>query len=157
LTSKVHLACDGRGRPLGWVITGGNINDTTMMAAALEQIRVPRPVGRPRQRPDRVIADKGYPSRKNRAWLRERTIATTIPERDDQIAHRQKKPGRPIDFGDAQQKRYKGRNVVERCFSKLKQWRGIAMRSDKTARAYRAAIALAATLIWIKTDLINTP
>ncbi|GAB2519283.1 hypothetical protein GCM10027064_16150 [Microbacterium petrolearium] len=51
---------------------------------------------------------------------------------------------------------YKGRNVVERCFNKLKQWRGIAMRSDKTARSYRAAIALAATLIWIKTDLIHT-
>ena len=45
------------------------------------------------------------------------------------------------------------RNVVERCFNKLKQWRGIAMRSDKLARNYRAAISLAATLIWIKTDL----
>jgi transposase len=51
---------------------------------------------------------------------------------------------------------YRGRNVVERCFNKLKQWRGIAMRSDKTARSYRAAISLAATLIWIKTDVINT-
>nr|WP_167131773.1 transposase [Microbacterium chengjingii] len=40
-------------------------------------------------------------------------------------------------------------------FNKLKQWRGIAMRSDKTARAYRAAIVLAATLIWIKTDLVR--
>ncbi|MTE24116.1 transposase, partial [Microbacterium sp. ZXX196] len=50
----------------------------------------------------------------------------------------------------------KGRNVVERCFNKLKQWRGIAMRSDKTVRSYRAAIALAATLIWITTDLIHT-
>lgn len=156
MTSKVHLVCDGRGRPLSWVITGGNINDTTMMAATLDQIRVPRPVGRPRQRPDRVIADKGYPSKKNRAWLRERKIPATIPERADQIGHRRKKPGRPIEFGDEQKKRYKGRNVVERCFNKLKQWRGIAMRSDKTARAYRAAITLAATLIWIKTDLIHT-
>lgn len=153
LTSKVHLVCDGRGRPLSWVITGANINDTTMMTATLEQIHVPRAVGRPRRRPDRVLADKGYPSKKNRAWLRERKIAATIPERDDQIAHRRRKPGRPIDFGEAQQERYKGRNVVERCFNKLKQWRGIAMRSDKTARSYRAAIALAATLIWIKTDL----
>ena len=51
---------------------------------------------------------------------------------------------------------YRGRNVVERCFNKLKQWRGIAMRTDKTARSYRAAIHLAATLIWIKTDLVNT-
>jgi transposase len=138
------------------MITGGNINDTTMMAAVLEDIRVPRPgKGRPRTRPDRVVADKGYPSRANRAWLREGGIAATIPERDDQIAHRRKKPGRPIDFGD-QQERYKGRNVVERCFNRLKQWRGIAMRSDKLLRSYRAAVSLAATLIWITSDLVNT-
>ncbi|WAM20099.1 hypothetical protein OYT95_39145 (plasmid) [Rhodococcus sp. JS3073] len=60
-----------------------------------------------------------------------------------------------LRFGDEQKERHKGRNVVERCFNKLKQWRGIAMRSDKTARAYRAAITLAATLIWIKTDLTH--
>jgi transposase len=139
------------------IITGGNINDTTMMTAVLEDIRVPRAgKGRPRARPDRVLADKGYPSRKNRAWLRGRGTAATIPERDDQIAHRRKKPGRPIDFGDQQKERYKGRNVVERCFNRLKQWRGIAMRSDKLPRSYRAAVSLAATLIWIKSDSINT-
>jgi transposase len=139
------------------VLTGGNVSDTTMMVTTLEDIWVPRTaLGRPRTRPDRVMADKGYPSKANRAWLRERGIAATIPEREDQIAHRRKKPGRPIDFGPAQKKRYKGRNVVERCFNKLKQWRGIAMRSDKLARNYRAGICLAAALIWIKTDLINT-
>ncbi|WP_349310644.1 IS5 family transposase [Microbacterium sp. MM2322] len=157
LTTKLHLVCDGRGRPLGMMVTGGNVNDTTMMTAVLKDICVPRAgKGRPRTRPDRVLADKGYPSKANRAWLRDRGIAATIPERDDQIAHRRKKPGRPIDFGDQQNTRYRGRNVVERCFNRLKQWRGIALRSDKTARSYRAAITLAATLIWIKTDLIGT-
>src|SRR3954451_13026912 len=74
LTTKLHVVCDGRGRPLGMMITGGNINDTTMMTAVLEDIRVPRAgKGRPRTRPDRVLADKGYPSRANRAWLRERS------------------------------------------------------------------------------------
>ena len=53
--------------------------------------------------------------------------------------------------------RYRGRNVVECCFTRLKQWRGIAMRSDKTARHHRAAIALAAILVSIKTDVIHTP
>src|SRR3954452_18276906 len=96
LTTKLHVVCDGRGRPLGMMITGGNINDTTMMTAVLEDIRVPRAgKGRPRTRPDRVLAAKGYPSRANRAWLREGGIAATIPERDDQIAYRRKKPGRP--------------------------------------------------------------
>lgn len=84
-------------------------------------------------------------------WLHERGIAVTIPEREDQIAHRRKRPGRPIDFGDEQKHRYRGRNVVERFFNKLKQWRGIAMRSDKTARNYHAGVCLAATLQWLPT------
>lgn len=137
------------------VITAGNINDTTMMTTVLGSISVPRVGGgRPRGRPDRVLADKGYPSKANRAWLREHGIAATIPEREDQIAHRRRrKPGRPIDFGVAQQERYRGRNVIERCFTQLKQWRGIAMRSDKTARNYHAGICLAATLHWLDTTL----
>jgi len=157
LTCKVHLVADGKGRPLSWLATAGNVNDTTMMSAVLDGIWVPRAGrGRPRTRPDRVLADKGYPSKANRAWLRRRGIAATIPERDDQIAHRRRRPGRPIDFGDQQKARYRARNVVERCFNKLKQWRGIAMRTDKLARNYRAAITLAATLIWLRTTLINT-
>lgn len=81
--------------------------------------------------------------------MRRTGLSATIPERDDQIAHRRKRPGRPIDFGDEQRARYRGRNVVERCFNKLKRWRGIAMRSDKTARNYRAGLCLAATLHWL--------
>lgn len=127
-----------------------------MLRLTMEQIRVPGVRGRPRTRPDRLVADKGYPSKANRAWLREHGIAATIPERDDQIAHRRKRPGRPIDFGDAQRDRYRGRNVVERCFNKLKQWRGIAMRSDKTARSYHAGLCLAATLHWLNSSFSNT-
>ena len=144
MTTKTHLVCDGRGRPLGFVITGGQVADTIMLPATMEQIRVPT-AGRPRTRPDRLRADKGYPSRANRAWLRARDVKATIPERNDQIAHRRKRRGRPIVFDPVD---YKGRNVVERCFNRLKQWRGIAMRSDKTARNYHAALCLAATLLW---------
>ena len=43
------------------------------------------------------------------------------------------------------------RNTVERCFSKLKECSGIAMRSDKTAGNYHAALCLAATLHWLST------
>ena len=60
------------------------------------------------------------------------------------------------DVLGGQKLRCRGRNVVERSFNKLNQWRGIAMRSDKTARSYRAAISLATTPIWINSDLINT-
>lgn len=156
LTTKNHLVCDGKGRALAFLLTPGQFADTSWMQATLEEIRVTGSSGRPRTRPDRVMADKGYPSRSNRAWLRERAIAATIPERDDQIAHRRKRRGRPIEFGDEQKTRYRGRNVVERCFGKLKQWRGIAMRSDKLARNYHAALCLASTIHWLGSSLSTT-
>lgn len=158
LTSKVHLVADGRGRPLSMIVTAGNVNDTTMMPAVLDRIRVPRPCrGRPRTRPTRVIADKGYPSRANRVYLQRRGIKVTIPDRADQRANRQRKGsagGRPTAFDPTI---YRGRNVVERCFSKLKNWRGIATRTDKLARNYYAATCYAATLIWLNTGFTNTP
>ncbi|MDQ1130388.1 MULTISPECIES: hypothetical protein [unclassified Microbacterium] len=58
-----------------------------------------------------MLVDKGYPSKESRVWLRERGIAATVPERDDQIAHHRTKPGRPNDFGDAQWIRYRCHNV----------------------------------------------
>jgi transposase len=158
LTSKLHMATDGKGRMLSAVLTGGNINDTTMMAATLEGIRVPRNgKGRPRTRPERVLADKGYTSRSNRVWLAERGIKVTIPEKSDQAANRKRKGssgGRPPAFDS---EAYKGRNVVERGFNQLKNWRGLAMRSDKTARNYMAAVQLAASLAWLKASFSNTP
>lgn len=126
------------------VLTPGNINDTTMMTETLDRIRVPRSGrGRPRTRPDRVLADKGYPSKANRAYLADRGIKATIPDRADQRQNRINKGsagGRPPAF-DADI--CKGRNVVERSFNRLKNWRGIAMRSDKTARNYQARVTLA--------------
>ena len=58
-------------------------------------------------------------------------------------------PGRPIDSGDEQRVRYRGRNVVERGFNKIEQWRGIAMRSERLARNYHVGLCLAATLRWV--------
>ena len=155
MTTKTHLVADGRGRPLGFVLTGGQVADTIMLPDTIATIRVPGKVGRPRTRPSRVIADKGYPSKKNRAFLRRRGIKATIPERDDQITLRRKRPGRPIPWEHDQRATYQGRNTIERCFNRLKQWRGIAMRADMTARNYHAALTLAATLDWLKTTKVN--
>ncbi|QBE48881.1 IS5 family transposase [Leucobacter triazinivorans] len=47
LTTKVRLVADGKGRPLGMVVTAGNVNDTTMLTATLDDIRVPRARGGP--------------------------------------------------------------------------------------------------------------
>ncbi|MBB6035008.1 transposase [Phytomonospora endophytica] len=120
-------------------------------------IRVKRPgPGRPRTRPDHVIADKGYSTRAIRTHLRKRGIGATIPERADHKTNRARRGprgGRPPTFD---QQRYKHRNVVERCFNHLKQWRGIATRYDKTSQSYAAAITLAAIHQWLPNSA-NTP
>ncbi|MEU1124228.1 IS5 family transposase, partial [Streptomyces sp. NPDC005899] len=150
LTTKIHLACDGRGRPLGFVVTGGNINDCTQFEQVLAQIRVRRPgPGRPRNRPDHLLGDKGYSTRGIRNYLRKRGIPNTIPERSDQQANRRRRGsngGRPPAFD---KERYKQRNVVERCFNALKQYRAIATRYDKTRESYEAALTIASLLMWI--------
>ena len=95
------------------------------------QIRV-LTTGRPRSRPDRVLADKGYPSKANRAWLRQHDIAATIPDRDDQIAHRRKKPGRPIDFGPEQ--RNATRDAASSNAASISSSNGEALRCAQTSR-----------------------
>ncbi|MFD3496284.1 IS5 family transposase [Streptomyces sp. NPDC058690] len=151
LTTKVHLACDGNGRPLGFVLTGGNVNDCTRFEQVMDAIRIPRDgPGRPRTRPDHVLGDKGYSSRKIRAYLRRRGIAHTIPERSDQKANRSNRGrhgGRPPSFD---KQLYRHRNVVERCFNRLKQYRAIATRYDKTRESYEAAVTIASLLLWIR-------
>jgi transposase len=72
------------------------------------------------------------------------------PERDDQIAHRAAKGsrgGRPPTF-DAEV--YKRRNVVERCFARLKQFRGLATHYAKRAAYYQAELTIAAIVLWLR-------
>lgn len=114
-------------------------------------IRVPRSgPGRPRTRPDTVLADRAYSSRAIRKHLRQRGVRAVIPQPSDQAGHRRRRGrsgGWPPAF-DAEV--YKQRNAVERCISRLKQWRRLAMRTDKLAIAYQAALYVATLLIWAR-------
>jgi transposase len=115
LTTKIHGASNGRGRSLAVHLTAGQVHDTTGFAAVLAAIRVPRAgPGRPRTRPDRLVADKGYSCKANRGLLRRRGIGHTIPEPADQQANRVRRGGRggrPCAFD---RDTYRRRNVVER-------------------------------------------
>lgn len=148
-STKVHLAVDGKLRPLVLRLTGGQAGDSPQFAATVDGICVPRTgPGRPRSRPEVVIADKAYSSRANRAYLRRRGIAAVIPERDDQLEHRRRRGregGRPCAFDVAA---YRDRNVVERGINRFKHWRGLATRYDKTARNYLGGLHLASILLW---------
>jgi transposase len=147
LSTKVHPACDGKGRLLSVVVTPGQRHKSTQLEAVLVAIRVARlGVGRPRKHLERLIADKGYSSPSCRRVLRKRGIAHTIPERRDQRERRTGRPGRKPGF-DANA--YRRRNVVEQCVNRLKQWRGIATRYEKRALNYRAVVVIAALMIWL--------
>ncbi|MBP2400756.1 transposase [Streptomyces syringium] len=122
----------------------------------VKKVRVRLPVGRPRTRPGAVAADKAYSSRANRAYLRKRQIKAVIPEKRDQAANRWKKGSRGGRTVSHDAGLYKERNTVKRLINKLKAWRGIATRYDKTPESYLAGLHLRASMIWIN-DLPKTP
>lgn len=135
---------------MAFVLTAGQAGDCPRFPIVLGKIRVPGPVGRPRTRPEAVAADKAYSSKFNRAYLRRRRIVAVIPERADQQANRKRKGaagGRPVGF-DPQ--RYRQRNTVERCFQKIKTWRGLATRYDKSPASYEAGLHLRGSIMWLK-------
>lgn len=133
------------------MVTGGQRNDGAMLVEVLADVRVPRlGPGRPRTTPHAVLADRAYATGPVRSHLRARGIKAVIPEKKDTAAARQRRGsagGRPRALDT---ETYKRRNVVERSFALIKQWRGLATRYDKLAITYRAAIVLAACLTWTR-------
>lgn len=122
-----------------------------MLPMLLDELRVARPGrGRPRTTPTALRGDKAYSSRGHRAMLRRRGIVAVIPEPSDQAGHRKRRGasgGRPVGY-DVQD--YKQRNVVERFFNRMKNWRGLASRYDKHALVFRGSVVLAAILDWLR-------
>ncbi|MFF7025905.1 IS5 family transposase [Streptomyces klenkii] len=151
LTSKIHLACEGRLRPLALLVTPGQSHDGTVFEAVVEQIRVHRRGGgRPRTRPDVISADKAYSPRRIRSYLRRRQIPHAIPEKKDQARHRVARGsagGRPPSFDRAA---YKRRNEVERTINKLKGFRAVATRYDKRAYVFHGTVTVAAIRLWLR-------
>jgi transposase len=126
-TTKIHAVCDGIGRLCAFQLSPGNIADITVAPALLDIA----PVGQT------FLADKGYDATPFRNRVATRGARVVIPNN----ATRK----RPYPF-DATA--YQARNVIERMFCRLKDYRRIATRYDRLARNFASAVALAATITW---------
>ncbi|MBK5951298.1 hypothetical protein CH339_16360 [Rhodobium orientis] len=120
---------DDQGRPMAFAPTPGNIADISMAIPLLEGIAPPK----------RLIADNAYAADRFRNWLKARNIKAVLP------SNATRNRPYPLD-----RTAYRRRNVIERMFGKLKNWRRIATRYDHLARNYLAALALVSIVIaWI--------
>jgi transposase len=130
--SKHHLLVDATGLPLAYSLTGGNRNDVTQLIPLLDAVPPVRGVvGRPRRRPQRLSADRGYDHDKYRRLLWQRGVK---PE----IARRQTEHGSGLG-------RY--RWVVERSFAWLHQFKRLLVRYERRADMHHALLALACCLV----------
>ena len=115
---------EGRGKPVGFVLTLGQRHEAPAFEGLMGQGAIKRPgAGRPRKKPARVGADKGYSSGKIRSWPRRKGIRYTIPRK------RNERRNGPFD-----RVLYRKRNVAERTINRLKQFRRITTRYQKEAQ-----------------------
>ncbi len=130
--SKHHLLVDASGIPLAWTVTGGNRNDVTQLVPLIERVPAVRgKVGRPRQRPERVVADRGYDHDKYRRELRRRGIGS-------EIARRQTDHGSGLG---------RIRWVVERTFAWLHHFKRLLVRYDRRHEIHEAFLAIGCCLV----------
>ena len=124
------MACDAHGNPIDFEVTGGEVHDAKAAPQVISKI----------ENATNFIADKGYDSEEIRTQAREAGMNPIIPRKSNS-----KKQNPEFDSH-----LYKMRHLVENLFARLKHFRGIATRFEKTARNFKAMVYLACTIIWIK-------
>jgi len=130
--SKHHLLCDGAGIPLAISLTGGQRNDVTQLLPLVDGVGPVRGRrGRPRQRPDRVLADRGYDHDTYRRELWARGVKPVIARRGT---------GHGSGLG-------RERWVVERTFAHLHNFRRLRTRWERDPELHLAFLHLACATI----------
>jgi transposase len=133
--SKHHLLVDANGTPLAWALTGGNRHDVTQLIPLLDRVPpVAGLVGRPRRRPDEIVADRGYDFDKYRRLLRARGIRPVIARRSSDHGS---------GLGNV-------RWVVERSFAHLHQFKRLLVRYERRAEMHEAMLALGCCLLCLR-------
>lgn len=128
LTTKIHALVDADGRPVRLELTPGQAGDAPVAATLLENL-APGAT---------LIADRAYDTNAIRALAAERGAWANIPPRSIRKGS--------FSFSTWV---YRQRNLVERFFNRVKQFRGLATRYDRNPENYLAALKIAATRIWL--------
>ena len=129
MSTKINAMVDGRGLPVAITLSPGQAADKAAVAALLAA----------HPAPGDVVADRGYDARAVLDLIAARGGRGHIPTQRDRKVQRQVDPAL-----------YRQRNLVERFFSKLKQFRRVATRYEKTATNYLAAVLMACTRLWTR-------
>lgn len=129
LSSKIHMACDALGYPLGFIVTGANVSDFDQCKPLLDKHLNPGSM---------ALMDKGYDSDAIRKRVNEKGGVAVIAVN----ASRSLKP-------DFDEHIYKERHKVENLFGRMKRYRRIATRYEKLYETFAAMVTLACIMIWL--------
>jgi transposase len=129
LTTKIHALVDAEGRPIRIALTPGQAHDSTTAEELLTNLK-PGAI---------LLADKAYDSNAIRQQAQDQNVWANIPPKSN-------RKGSFVFSAFV----YRYRNLVERFFNRLKQFRGIATRYDKNPENFLAAIKLVSARIWIR-------
>lgn len=128
MSTKIHMAVRGLGCPVRFILTAGQRGDAPQAEPLIE--------GLPAQV---VMADTAYDADHLRQAIADKGAVAVIPNN----------PSRAKKYS-LDKHLYAQRHLVECCFSKLKQFRRVATRFEKTARNYLAVVTLAAIVLWLR-------
>ena len=137
INTKLHAVVDGRGQPIMFALTEGQCSDHTGAKLLYPELPDFRNRKTTKHHKAVLIGDKGYDSDEFRQALNAKKISACIPGRSSRK--------QPVAYDKSL---YKQRNLVERMFGRLKDWRRIATRYDRNAEIYLSAITIAATVIF---------
>jgi transposase len=136
------VLADGQGLPLGVSLHSASPGEIQLAPETLASVKVGRQgPGRPRQYPERIIADRGYDSYPFRRWLAARGIELIAPHLSTR--RRKHQDGRPL-------RRYKPRWKIERTIAWLMNNRRLVVRWDRDVTIYRAFLHIACLMMALK-------
>jgi transposase len=144
--TKWMLVVEGNGLPIGFYLDSATCAEVQLAERTLDTIRVSRRQGRPKQRPEKVVADRGYDSSAFRHALRRRGIGMCIPPKRRPAKWRPKR-GRPVV---ARTEDYRRRFIVERSFAWLGNFRRLLIRWERLFRVYQSFFAFGIMLLSVR-------